>query len=373
MRRLSTPIGKFRQYKICYTTTHDSYIIRGLMNKPPHVSEPTVPPPHSMRGLHPLVQLLWQRAQSQSRRGARQDNHTIALAIEGGGIAGIISAGMCVFLEAAGLIDAVDRIYGSSSGALNGSYTAAGQAAYGSLNYLDAATRRVANPLRLLVGRPAIDFDFLFDNIIRSRRPYDVDGFRQGPDFRALAINLDTRKPEVLNDFQSVEELLKGVRASCSLPLLAGPYAIFREKRMTDGGMLAAFPYRPALADGATDVLVLRTRPAAYRKKPYPQAALNFIKRLTHPAIASFFDEWFRQYNLDAQELIDFEKQHAAHLLQINPPEDADRLRMIGYSRAKVRRGLATGFMIAAHTFGVENVRLKWSASPGSLPKIYLT
>ena len=48
---------------------------------------------------------------------------------------GVVSAGMCVLLEQAGLIDAIDVIYGVSSGALNGSFTAAGQAALGATNY----------------------------------------------------------------------------------------------------------------------------------------------------------------------------------------------------------------------------------------------
>jgi predicted acylesterase/phospholipase RssA len=67
-----------------------------------------------------------------SRRGARTDQAVIALAIEAGGSRGVISAGRCLLLEKAGLVDAVDVIYGTSSGALNGSFTAAGQAALGS-------------------------------------------------------------------------------------------------------------------------------------------------------------------------------------------------------------------------------------------------
>ncbi len=74
------------------------------------------------------------RVADGSRRGARSDGALIALAIEGGGSRGVVSAGMCVLLEKVGLIDAVDLIYGTSSGALNGSFTAAGQAALGSTN-----------------------------------------------------------------------------------------------------------------------------------------------------------------------------------------------------------------------------------------------
>jgi hypothetical protein len=44
-------------------------------------------------------------------------------------MAGAASGGMCAALEALGLIDSFDVIYGSSSGSMNASYTAAGQAA----------------------------------------------------------------------------------------------------------------------------------------------------------------------------------------------------------------------------------------------------
>src|SRR5271165_4339677 len=111
-----------------------------------------------------------------SRRGARSDRAVIALAIEGGGLRGVISAGMCLLLEKTGLIDAVDLIYGASSGALNGSFTAAGQAALGATNYLDVANTQFANPLRVLTGRSVIDLDFLFDELICGRKPYNTDG-----------------------------------------------------------------------------------------------------------------------------------------------------------------------------------------------------
>ena len=45
-------------------------------------------------------------------------------AVEGRGLRGSVSAGMCVALEAAGLIPAFDRIYGCSAGALNGAFAA---------------------------------------------------------------------------------------------------------------------------------------------------------------------------------------------------------------------------------------------------------
>jgi predicted acylesterase/phospholipase RssA len=95
----------------------------------------------------------------------------LALAVAGGGMRAAVSSGMCVVLEAAGLLPAFDRIYGTSAGALNGAATAAGQAAISSTHYQDAALGRVICPLRALRRRPIIDFDLMFGEVIARRRP----------------------------------------------------------------------------------------------------------------------------------------------------------------------------------------------------------
>ena len=81
---------------------------------------------------------------------------------------GAISAGMCVVLEATGLVDAFDRISGASAGALNGCATATRQAALSATHYQDAVRRRVINPARPLRGEPVVDYDLLFDDVIAA-------------------------------------------------------------------------------------------------------------------------------------------------------------------------------------------------------------
>src|SRR5512142_1064041 len=63
----------------------------------------------------PVLRIVLDRVRSGSRRGGRSDPHWVCLAIEGGGMRGAVSAGMCVVLEAAGLVPAFDRIYGVSA------------------------------------------------------------------------------------------------------------------------------------------------------------------------------------------------------------------------------------------------------------------
>src|SRR5215212_9129842 len=104
-----------------------------------------------------VCRLIVERAQARSRPHKRTDGAKIALAVEGGGMAGAVSAGMCVALESLGLIDSFDAIYGSSSGALNASYTAAGQARSRAGLYPLAADARLIDPRRALRGRPPFE------------------------------------------------------------------------------------------------------------------------------------------------------------------------------------------------------------------------
>ena len=88
---------------------------------------------------------------------------------------GAVPAGMCLVLEAAGLIPSFDRIYGCSSGALAGCFAAAGQAALWATSFEDAACRAFIDPRRALRRRPVLDLGYLFDTVSsggagRSRR-----------------------------------------------------------------------------------------------------------------------------------------------------------------------------------------------------------
>jgi predicted patatin/cPLA2 family phospholipase len=100
-----------------------------------------------------------------------------------------------------------------------------------------------------------------------------------GPEFRALAVSLETLTLRVLADFTDIDELTQAVRASAALPRLGGRPPVFRGERMADGGLLEAIPYETALREGATHILVLRSRPRGYRKPAYGSAAERLALR----------------------------------------------------------------------------------------------
>ena len=72
--------------------------------------------------MHEVLRVLGERARAGSLPGERRDGFRVALAIEGGGMRGTISAGMALALDELGLVSAFDAVYGASAGAITGAW-----------------------------------------------------------------------------------------------------------------------------------------------------------------------------------------------------------------------------------------------------------
>ena len=251
----------------------------------------------------PLFGLLRARAAAGSRPRRRTDPHRVALVVEGGGMRGSVSAGMCLALEAAGLISSVDRVYGCSSGALTACFAAAGQAALWAAVVEDCACRAFIDPSRALRGgRPVLDLDFLFDDVIARRRPLSAAGLAAGPEVGAVAVSASRAELRVLRDFEDVADALAAARASCSIPVLAGAPPTYRGEPTVDGGLLEPIPWRTALREGATHVLVLRSRDAAFRAHRESRLAEGMLWR-AHPGLVPLLRGSSERYNRDVAGL----------------------------------------------------------------------
>jgi len=60
--------------------------------------------------MHDVLRVLAERARAGSQPGERDDGFLVALAIEGGGMRGTISAGMALALDELGLVPAFDAV-----------------------------------------------------------------------------------------------------------------------------------------------------------------------------------------------------------------------------------------------------------------------
>lgn len=206
-------------------------------------------------------------------RGSRVphgDGARIALAIEGGAMRGVISAGMAAALEELGFTDAFDAVYGSSGGAINGAYFLAGQSRLGAtVYYEDINSRDFISLRRALVGRPIVDLGFLLDEVAVRRKVLDADkviGSRSP--LSVIATDVATGSAETLRGFPTREALIEALRAGATMPVVAGPPRTIGGRRMLDASLSQPIPVPAAEADGYTHILVLLTRSGTMASRP---------------------------------------------------------------------------------------------------------
>ena len=210
---------------------------------------------------HPVVQTLLRRRDEGSRPGARTDGRRVALVIEGGGMRGVVSAGMTAAIEQLGLRDAFDEVHGASAGAFNAAFLLAGQAAYLTTLYqYGFGDPRFVSFARALRGGPAFDMDHVINHVWTRERPLRFDAIlSSGIDLHCTATDADRAAIVDLTELHSQEEIRCALRASGRLPWLAGGPVSFRGMRLLDATLAEAIPvqraalerHRPARAPDA--------------------------------------------------------------------------------------------------------------------------
>lgn len=250
---------------------------------------------------HPTIQVLLDRARSGSRPGARTDPHRVALVVEGGAMRGVVSGGMVTGLEALGLRDAFDVVYGSSAGACAGAYFLAGQARSGARLYYEAVNnRQFIDVFRGFQRRAIVDLDFLFDEVLRNRLPLDFEAFqRSGVELVVLASHVDGKngphehvEAVRFSDFEDVHDLMGALHASSRMPVVGGAPFTYRGMRYWDAAITQPIPIHAAFADGCTHVLVLLTLPRDTRP-----GKLGLLDRLlVAPRVATASPSLARMY-----------------------------------------------------------------------------
>ncbi|MDG2026178.1 MAG: patatin-like phospholipase family protein [Acidimicrobiales bacterium] len=231
-------------------------------------------------GLPSAAEVIHQRLVDGSTPGNRQDDFRLALAIEGGGMRGVVSAGMLVALEQLGMTGTVDMVVGTSAGALAGAFFVDGRAVEGSvLFYTELHQEPFLDRSRLLKREAALNLHYLVEEAAVDR----------GLDVTALVANpiplyatvapvdptSDVRHFEVNGSSERVNAILK---ATASLPVLAGSAKEVDGDEYLDGGLHEQIPWRTAARLGATHVLVLPSQPVT---PDLELDTLSFVERVS--------------------------------------------------------------------------------------------
>jgi predicted patatin/cPLA2 family phospholipase len=215
------------------------------------------------------VEILRDRVRRQSH-APHDDGASVALAVEGGAMRGVISAGMVSALEDLGLTTAFDAVYGSSAGAINAAYFLAGQAKLGTtIYYEDINNRRFIDLSRALRGRPVVNLGYLLDDVAVHRKPLEAGRVLDSPSpLAVLATDVDTESACALRRFHTSADLFAALRAGATMPVLAGAPWFVDGRRFLDASLTEPIPLPTAETDGHTHVMVLMTRGPGMRPQP---------------------------------------------------------------------------------------------------------
>jgi predicted patatin/cPLA2 family phospholipase len=269
--------------------------------------------------MHPVVEALHGRVE-----GAR-----IALVIEGGGMRGVVSAGMTAAIERLGLTDRFALVVGASAGALNGAALLAGvaQGCAAAYHGAFAGSKAFINPLRLLLGRPAIDVRVVLEH---ADAGLDADRHERtvasAIPLHCVAVDVETAAVCAFTGMRTREALWQALLASSRMPWVGGAPVEIAGRRYLDGGLAAAIPLATALEAGATHALVLQTRPEGVPRSSGSALADRLIERHLrglNPALVALYRERIGDYERVVGEIARMSASPGAEppfVLGLRPP-----------------------------------------------------
>jgi predicted patatin/cPLA2 family phospholipase len=344
---------------------------------------------------HRVVQTILHRRDEGSVPGARTDGRRVALVVEGGGMRGVVSAGMTAAIEQLGLRDAFDEVHGASAGAFNAAFLLAGQAAYlATLYQYGFGDPRFVSFTRALRGGPAFDLDHVINHVWTRERPLRLDAvLSSGIDLHCTATDVDRAAIVDLTGLRDEAQIRCAMRASGRLPWLAGGPVSFRGMRLLDATLAEAIPVhvacpgaaqggadagagradaRPGRADAGpgrdggpsvTDVLVLQTRPHGVS-----HAGLS-------PLVARLTDRYLRALNPALVELRvtrspRYDALTAKLAAQAADPEHTPAVCVIRPGEGSLVISQLESRVSALRTAGSHGLRSAWMALAGEDPEL---
>jgi predicted patatin/cPLA2 family phospholipase len=291
-----------------------------------------VPPPLTLlpflHGDREVLDVLLDRHAAGTAPGTRRDDHRVALVIGGGGMRGAYVAGMLRALDRAGLVPSFDEVYGASSGGFSGAAFLTGNAAACAASYPeDLSTDAFIDMRRLGTRRPVVALDHLMHEVLGARKPlaWHELGSTAAP-LRVVATDAKDLTAHTLEGMDSVADWQRALRASASIPLLAGPPISYGGRRWVDGSVAEPLAMARALRGGATHVLVLLCR-GTDDLHPDADAGLSFWARALDrlvPGLGSLA-QGSRRYGADLRLVTDaaHPERGPGHLAAIGPASSA--------------------------------------------------
>src|ERR1700742_2666352 len=313
---------------------------------------------------HPVVALIRRRREESSVPGHREDGRRIALVIEGGGMRGVVSAGMTAAIEQLGFTKCFDQIHGASAGAFNAAFLIAEQASYLTGLYQHGfGNPRFVSARNLLRGNSLFNMDYIVNEVWRTQRPLRTDRILSSEiELHCTATDVETAEIVDLTDLRDDTDIRTAMLASARLPWLAGAPVPFRGRTLFDATLAEAIPVHVARTT-ATDMLVLQTRPQGVSHTPLSGGVANLTDRYLvkfNPALVELRRTRSARYDALIGELARQSTDRAAQpaVCVVRPPTGSPMISQME-NRASAMASAA------GHVF-----RAAWMALEGSAPEV---
>lgn len=274
-----------------------------------------------------------------------------ALVVEGGGMRGAFTCGVLdAFLESN--FNPFDLSVGVSSGSTNLANYLAGQKGRNIELYLDHSLRpEFIRYARFLKGGDLLDMQWMWD-VVEQENPLDQTTlFSHHPEFYIVLTHAFTGHPMYLRATQ--DNIIDGLRASSSIPVLTRKAVEIRGEPYFDGGVSDALPIKwAAQQEQIKNLLVIRTRPQTYFKAS--SKGDEFLAKYIvhhHAGFASSLKNRCARYNDD----VDFLRQSVVknspqRILEICPPNDKKLAGRLCKDKNKLKYTYQVGLEIGFKT-----------------------
>lgn len=287
----------------------------------------------------------------------RSDGAKVGLAVEGGGMRGIVSGAMVLALNELGAMDTFDAFYGTSSGTMNLAYVLGGTQWEGMAVYYDHLTHDFIRPRPWNRAHPLVDMQYGFDEVMGRRIPIQWDNIRQ-LDRPLITVLTDVDQIEsTLIDFRDItSNPMEYAKAASWMPMVAGPPPILDGTRYLDGVVLCPDPVYAALRDGCTHILLCHSwpqgsAPASPRSRLLLRPVLNRWQSGLGDAYVRSRQRWDSdrkkvRFGQDAQ-------LDGATIFRLVTPAGSHRVQQLTMRRDILLDGARAGYHTVMDAFGI--------------------
>ena len=269
-----------------------------------------------------------------------------SLILEGGAMRGMFTCGVIDVLMEHGIT--FEAAAGISAGAVFGCNFKSRQIGRPiRYNKKYCADWRYCSLRSLILTGDLYGADFCYRELPDVLDVFDRRAYRENPmHFYAGATDLETGQCLFRDCLDGGADDMTWFRASASMPMVSRPVA-FEGKRLLDGGISDAVPYRYMEELGYDRNVIVLTQPKGYRKEPASGMGLIRLLFRRYPKLVEAMAHRHEMYNRQMEELD--QREASGQSLVIRPPEalnightekdprELERVYQIGRTEAEKR------------------------------------